>query len=172
MFTKKVCKECGRSGYTLRLNKDLLCPDCVDLQNKKMTLDEVADELVNWHNGKGSLKKINALHKAQESKDRREERNFNFVFGNYQKARDLERKGETDKALAIYLKLLKNNPPGTDYYTRPCIILEKKHEYAQAIQICDMAIKAIQQKRFNADEEEFLHRKNRLIKKSEKSSAP
>lgn len=65
---------------------------------------------------------------------------------------------------------MENIPPGTDYYTRPCIILEKKHEYAQAIEICDMAIKGIREDRFNADEEEFLHRKNRLLKKLEKDS--
>lgn len=170
MLVKKVCKQCGKNGYILRLNEKLLCPDCVDLENKEMTADEVVDELVNWYNDKGSLKKINALHKAHEAKNRRQEKNFHFVFGNYQKARDLERKGETDKALAIYLKLLKNNPPGTLYYTRPCIILEKKHEYAQAIEICDMAIKGIREDRFNADEEEFLHRKNRLLKKLEKDS--
>lgn len=37
----------------------------------------------------------------------------------------MERQGEIEKALVIYFKLLKNCPTGTDYYVRPCIILEK-----------------------------------------------
>ena len=76
MLVKKVCKQCGKNGYILRLNEKLLCPDCVDLENKEMTADEVVDELVNWYNDKGSLKKLNALHKAHEAKNRRQEKTF------------------------------------------------------------------------------------------------
>ncbi len=156
MLVKKVCKQCGENGYNLRLNEKLLCPDCADLESKEMSMSKITN--------------LVKFFKAQEARSKREEKNFNFIFKKYQKARDLEKKGEIDKALTIYLKLLENIPPGTDYYTRPCIILEKKHEYAQAIEICDMAIKGIREDRFNADEEEFLHRKNRLLKKLEKDS--
>ena len=99
---------------------------------------------------------------------KREKRNFNRVFGNYEKARSLEKSGEVEKALAIYLKLLDNCPTGTDYYVRPCIILEKQKNYKKAIEICDMAIACIRQGRFKADETEFLKRKERLVKKLEK----
>ena len=50
----------------------------------------------------------------------------------------------------------------TMYYIR------KKHEYLQAIEICDLAIKSIREERYQADESEFTHRKNRLLSKLEK----
>lgn len=169
MFEKNVCKGCGKSGYFLKLNKDLLCEKCVDLQNKEMTLAELDEELVKWYKGKGTLKRVNSYMKAQDAKSQREEKSFNKVFNKYQKARELEKSGKLDNALEIYLKILENCPPGTDYYIRPCIILERKHQYTQAIEICDLAIKNIRIGRFNADENEFLHRKNRLLKKIEKN---
>lgn len=167
MFEKKVCKSCGKNGFFLKLNEDLLCSECADLQNREMSMPEVADEIVKFVNGKGTTKKLDTYIKAQEKKENRERKNFNFVFGNYKKARNLEKQGKTDKALELYLKLLDNCPGGTDYYVRPCIILEKKHEYVHAIQICDLAIRNIQQGRFNANVEEFQHRKNRLLRKLE-----
>lgn len=169
MFEKNVCKGCGKSGYFLKLNKDLLCEECLDLQRKQMTSSEFDEELIKWYKGEGSLKKVNSYMKAQDAKSQREEKNFNKVFHKYQKARELEKSGKVDNALEIYIKILENCPPGTDYYIRPCIILEKKHLYAQAIQICDLAIKNIRIGRFNADENEFLHRKDRLLKKIEKA---
>lgn len=168
MFEKNVCMGCGKSGYFLKLNKELLCEECVDLKNKKMTNSEVTEELVNWFNGKGTLKKVNSYMKAQDAKSQREKKNFDKVFNSYQKARELEKSGKTDDALEIYLKILENCPSGTDYYIRPCIILEKKQQYAQAVELCDLAIKNIRIGRFNADENEFLHRKNRLLKKMQK----
>lgn len=169
MFEKKVCKGCGKSGIFLKLNSDLLCDECEDLKNREMSMSEVADELVNFVKGENITKKFSTYIKSQEAKEKRGERNFKFVFGNYDKARNLEKQGETEKALELYLKLLNNCPPGTDYYVRPCIILEKKHEYSHAIQICDLAIRNIQQGRFNANVEEFQHRKERLLRKLEKN---
>lgn len=170
MFTKKVCKGCGKSGLFLKLNKDNLCFECADLQKSEMSMAEIADELGAYVKGKGTPKKTISYMQKQEKKEQRESKNFNRVFGTYETARQLERQGETDRALSIYLKLLETCPPGTDYYIRPCIILEKKHEYAHAIQICDLAIKGINQGRFNADIADFEHRKNRLQRKLEKEN--
>ena len=168
MFEKKVCKGCGKSGVFLKLNDDLLCSECAELESKRMTTKEVVDELVAYANGAGTTKKIEDYLDAEEAKNKREKRNFNRVFGNYEKARSFEKSGEVEKALAIYLKLLDNCPTGTDYYVRPCIILEKQKDYKKAIEICDMAIACIRQGRFKADETEFLKRKERLVKKLEK----
>lgn len=168
MLKKNVCKGCGKNGLFLKLNKELLCAECVDLEAKRMSTSEVTDELIAYVKGTGTTKKIEAYMKAQESKNKRELHNFNIVFGNYEKARNLEKQGDMEKALAIYLKLLEKCPTGTDYYVRPCIILEKKKEFEKAIEICDFAIKNIRQGRFNADENEFLKRKERLVKKCNK----
>lgn len=173
MCKMNVCKGCGASGINLTLNEDLLCPQCADLQNKEMSSKEVADELIDWYNGKSDANRVQSYMKAMKDKTKREDRNFNYIFSNYEKARNLEKTGEVDKALKIYLKLLKRIPVGTDYYTRPCIILEKQHEYQKAIEICDIALQAINDGRFGGNvkgaEDEILHRKERLVKKMEKS---
>lgn len=166
--TKMVCKECYKSGYNLKLDKNLLCDECIDYYNKELNPNDFGNDLDNWIDGKGDLKRISICNKLREKKEKRTDKNFYRIFNPYQKARELERKGKIDDALKIYLKLLIECPPGTEYYTRPCIILEKKHEYLQAIEICDLAIKSIREGRFQADENEFIKRKNRLTKKADK----
>ena len=168
MLKKNVCKGCGKNGLFLKLNKELLCAECVDLETKRMSTSEVADELIAYAKGTGTTKKIEAYLHAAESKNRREQYNFNKIFSRYKQARNIEKEGKLDEALSIYLQLLENCPPGTDYYIRPCIILEKKKEFTKAIEICDFAIENIRQGRFNADENEFLKRKERLVKKRNK----
>lgn len=165
---KNVCKECYKSGYNLKLDKNLLCDECIDYYNKELNPNDFGNDLDNWIDGKGDLKRISICNKLREKKEKRTDKNFYRIFNPYQKARELERKGKIDDALKIYLKLLIECPPGTEYYTRPCIILEKKHEYLQAIEICDLAIKSIREGRFQADENEFIKRKNRLTKKADK----
>ncbi len=165
MHVRNVCKECLANGYSLKLNEDLLCSKCANLLSMRISnasFDELA-ELV-W----SESEEFDAYNKAYEAKSKREEKNFNFIFDNFSKARELEKDGCVQEALNIYLKIVEYCPPGTDYYTRPCIILEKQKEYAKAIEICDLAIKHIREGRFNADEEEFNHRKERLIKKMSK----
>ncbi len=166
--TKMVCKECYKSGYNLKLNENLLCDECIDYYNKELNSNELRSDIENWIDKKGNLKRINICNKLRKKKEKRTEKNFYKIFNAYQKARELERQGKPDDALKIYLKLLVECPPGTEYYARPCIILEKKHEYLQAIEICDLAIKSIREERYQADESEFTHRKNRLLSKLEK----
>ena len=169
MFKRNVCKGCGESRYFLKLNKELLCPKCVELEMKTMSMDKVVDELVKWCEGTGTTKNIEAYLHAAESKNKREQHNFNMIFSKYTEARNIEKQGKEEEALSIYLDLLESYPPGTDYYVRPCIILEKKREFTKAIEICDFAIENIRQGRFNADESEFEKRRERLVKKCNKN---
>ncbi len=163
MHIRNTCKECLASSYSLKLSEDLLCPDCVKYHQLSSN---------NGFDNGASLSKAcsqwEASSKAYDALRKREKKNFDFIYNNYCRARELEKNGQLDEALDIYLRIVEYYPPGTDYYTRPCIILEKKKEYALAIEICDLAIKGIQEKRYNADENEFIHRKNRLIKKMSK----
>lgn len=158
---KNVCKECWESGYSLKLNKDFLCKKCEVLSKKYGFSDKEFESGLITQN-------FIAAMKAYDDKEKRANRNFDKIYGKYQEARELEKYGNTDDALKIYLKNLENCPPGTNYYSRPAIILEKQHQYAQAVELCDLAIKNIRIGRFKANEEEFLHRKNRLLKKIEK----
>jgi hypothetical protein len=95
-----------------------------------------------------------------------EDENFSIYFNLYEKARNLEKLKKEDEALKIYLSILaKYAPQGTSYYERPAIILERQKHYKEAVKICTMAIKAINNKNFNADVNEFEHRLNRLNNK-------
>lgn len=100
------------------------------------------------------------------------DKNFDKYFKMYENARKLERSGNVYDALDIYFEILKKyNPIGTVYYERPAIILEKLKRFNEAKQICDRAIKAIENGNFRADSEEFEKRKERLLRKQNKSSS-
>ncbi|MGF7431056.1 hypothetical protein PQV03_09865 [Thermoanaerobacterium thermosaccharolyticum] len=100
-----------------------------------------------------------------------EEKDFKIYYKIYEEAYNLEKSGEIDKALEKYLYILDNFiPTGYLYYERPAIILEKKHDYQKAIEICN---KALSNKHFNKPtkeyvDEAFSKRLNRLIKKINK----
>lgn len=169
----KKCNQCGKAGLFLRLNKDGLCKSC-ERDNLKL-INLSSEELVNTlsnavktDNNK-ELKKIEKSLEAQNRISKRQRTNFDIVYNKYNKARELERSGNTDKALKIYLSLIEYRPPGTDYYTRPCIILEKQKKYKEAIEICDIAIEEINNNNFNANVSEFTKRLERLKKKFEKN---
>ena len=163
MRVRNVCKECLANGYSLELNEELLCSDCAYCH--RLDLDKI---VYSNHSLSTMSKQMKEFNRAYDAKREREQRNFDFVYGKYTYARELEKQGNAEEALLIYLNIIEYCPPGTDYYTRPCIILEKQKEYDKAIEICDLAIKHIREGRFNADEEEFNHRKERLIKKMSK----
>lgn len=173
METLKVCKECGKSGSDLHLNESLLCNECAEAQKMIMAHDEFRHEVIStWESG-GDLSKLEAYTKAYDKvlSDQRDRtlKSHEYVYNNLMKGKALEKQGKADEALALYFENLKYLPQGTDYYTRPCIVLEKKKEYDKAIEVCDLAIEVIEEGRFNADVEEFINRKNRLLAKKAKA---
>lgn len=88
----------------------------------------------------------------------------------YEEARILEKNGQIEKALPLYIEILNNYTPcGTSYYERPAIILERLNRFEEAIAICDKAINAINNNFFNGDKSAFEKRKERLYKKLNKS---
>lgn len=174
MYKLKKCKQCDKTGFFLKLNANGLCQDCQkdNSQIINLSLEQTADVLataVKTGNNK-TLKKFQQSIDAQERISKRKLKNFNVIFKAYQKARELEKKGQPKEALEIYLDLIVYRPPGTDYYIRPCIILEKQKEYRKAIDICEIAITEISSKSFNADPNEFHYRIERLEKKLNKQN--
>lgn len=169
----KKCNQCGQVGLFLRLNKDGLCKSCERDNSKLVDLSfyELATKISNdVKTGNNiELKKIEKSLEAQNRINKRQRTNFDIVYNRYNKARELERSGNIDNALKIYLSLIEYRPPGTDYYTRPCIILEKQKKYKEAIEICNIAIEEINNNNFNADVSEFAKRLERLEKKLEKN---
>ena len=135
-------------------------PELGTALNEWMKNSSSHPEIENWY--KNGAKPIER-HKTKE------ERDFDKYYKSYEKARDLEKFKKEDEALKIYLSILcKYNPQGTAYYERPAIILERQKRYSEAIKICNMAIRAINSKTFNATTDEFEHRLNRLNSKTEK----
>lgn len=84
----------------------------------------------------------------------------------YEQARVLEKNGQPEEALRLYMEIMHNYTPyGTAYYERPTIILERLGRFEEAIIICDRAIRAINNNLFHGDIEPFEKRKKRLEKK-------
>lgn len=93
-------------------------------------------------------------------------------YARYEQAREIERQGDLERALTIYLDIIKYcSPEGTVYYERPAIILEKLGKYKEAIRVCERAIKKINNVTFHADPQEFQKRIDRLNKKIRKGGA-
>ena len=161
----KKCACCGKTGLFLELNRDGACRQCAIDQKHVLneSLEKTVERLATLRTSE--MEKVRVSLNAQQRINERSRRNFEEIFRQYQKATQLEKGGQIDKALAIYLSLIPKRPEGTLYYSRPCIILEKKKEYEQAIEICDIAIEEIRAGHFNADAEEFVHRKDRLVRK-------
>ncbi|MDD3185530.1 MAG: tetratricopeptide repeat protein [Anaerostipes sp.] len=56
------------------------------------------------------------------------------------KGRDLEKKGETDKAIKLYLKNIQNRFQGSHPYTRLATIYRKQKQYDKEIEVLELAV--------------------------------
>lgn len=75
------------------------------------------------------------------------------------RAKKLEEMGNTDRALDLYLELHERYDPNTsDAYERPAILLERKKNYQQALEICEKAIQEIEADRMSGTKEKFQKR--------------
>ncbi len=67
--------------------------------------------------------------------------NLQKLYKKMEKAKRMERMGNDDEALRVYLDILENHNPNTsDLFERPAIILEKKRRFEEALEICDRAL--------------------------------
>lgn len=61
-----------------------------------------------------------------------------------ERAKRMERMGNDDEALRIYLDIHENHMPNTsDLFERPAIILERKRRYQEALDICQKALELL-----------------------------
>lgn len=94
------------------------------------------------------------------------------MFKLVEKAKTMERIGNENKALEIYLDLLENYTPNTsDAYERPAIILEKKKRFDEALKICEHAIELINDNKLGGTVSKFEKRIEKL-KERMKTEAP
>ena len=91
---------------------------------------------------------------------------MNEMFQLNEKAKAMDRLGNEDKALEIYLEILERfHPHLLANFERPAIILEKRKKYEEAIAICEKAIKLIEEEKISGDKERCLSRLQRLNSK-------
>lgn len=143
-------------------------------RNTTLSTEELVRKLKRWHKDPSSQPEIEAWYQAELRADIPPERQRLYqwelehdeYYPMYVRARLCEREDAPNEALEIYMDILNRYiPRRTAYYERPAIVLERAGEYDDAIRICDMAIRAIQARLFNADTEPFEKRKARLERK-------
>lgn len=85
------------------------------------------------------------------------------MFKLVEKAKTMERIGNENKALEIYLDVHKNYTPNTsDAYERPAVILERKKRYDEALKICEKAIELINDNKLGGTVTKFEKRIEKL----------
>jgi len=88
------------------------------------------------------------------------------MFKLVEKAKTMERIGNENKALEIYLDVHKKYTPNTsDAYERPAVILERKKRYDEALKICEKAIELINDNKLGGTVTKFEKRIEKLKSK-------
>jgi len=89
----------------------------------------------------------------------------------HEKAKRMERLGNDTEALSVYLQIHENFFANTsDLYERPAVILEKKHRFEEAIEMCQKAIGLIQEEKISGTVEQFEKRITRIKERMEKEA--
>lgn len=90
------------------------------------------------------------------------------MFKLVEKAKTMERIGNENKALEIYLQVHRDYTPNTsDAYERPAVILERKKRYKEALEICEKAIELINDNKLGGTVSKFEKRIEKLHHKME-----
>lgn len=80
-----------------------------------------------------------------------------------ERAKNYEKTGREQEALAIYLEIHDQFFPNTsDLYERPAILLEKRKRFEEAIHICEKAIKLINEGKITGIKDNFVRRIERI----------
>lgn len=79
------------------------------------------------------------------------------------KAKKMDRIGNEDAALGLYLEILSDYHPNLyANFERPAIILEKKHRYEEALEILEHALKLITEEKISGDKDKCQSRIDKL----------
>lgn len=94
----------------------------------------------------------------------------NEYYHIFERAQRLERAGNDDKALELYLEIHESYEPNlSQAYERPAIILEKKRRYDEAIELCEKAISMIENDRLTGSKDKFYSRIEKIRLKQNKN---
>lgn len=142
---------------------------------EQQTADDLIDRLLKWEKDPHSDPELERMFQNQEEMPKyvsKEDIEFDRYYPIFKRAEELYKSKKLDEALSLYLEIQDRfTPRGTLYYSRPIDILERKGDYEKAINLCEKAIEAIQNKEFNADVSEFVSLTKRLEEKLEQYSS-
>lgn len=145
--------------------------------------EELVTILKEWERNSKAHPEIEAWYKSSQAghvppwHETQADRDFKIYFPLYEEAREHEKAGNTIKAIEIYLHILDHyRPTGTLYYERPAILLERSHQYKEAIKVCEKALDNADLGIFQGSTEEtirsgFTKRLQRLNKKLAKQES-
>lgn len=92
---------------------------------------------------------------------------LSIMYNLTEKAKAMEKIGNDDKALELYLELINDHHPHVSHvFERASVILEKKRRYDEAIEICNRAIDLIKQEKISGNVATFQSRINRIDEKN------
>lgn len=84
----------------------------------------------------------------------------------HERAKRMERLGNDDEALRIYLEIQEDYFANTsDLYERPAVILERKHRFDEAIALCEKAIQLVEEDKITGTVEQFQKRIDKIKKR-------
>lgn len=165
-FFKRSKKENEKQEWQPRNINDYPPEELVQ-KLKRWQKDPASEpEIEEWYQKEGH--KLGQGKPFAERKPEKWEADFDKYYPMYEKARELEKNGNMEDALNVYLSILDNYAPvGINYYERPAILLEKQGRYEEALNVCDMALnnKTFTPPTHKAVQENFTKRKNRLLRK-------
>jgi len=94
---------------------------------------------------------------------------FNEFYMMQNQAKKFEQGGLDDKALELYLKIVDEYLPNSDYsFDRAATLLEKKFKYTEAIAICEKALEKIRSGDVPGDTDKFQQKIDRMKLKAKK----
>lgn len=149
------------------LNNDILNID----------LEDTGRILNNYIKGKpNSKQQYNELEnklKEYEAQEKLKQNTFNEYYSKFLKAKDLEKAGEIEKALSLYMDVINNyNPEGSSYYERPAIMLEKIRDYKRALSISMMGKQNLITRSINENNIDISYFDNRIARLESKIKNP
>lgn len=135
----------------------------------RMSMDKIGEKLAeDLSSNTGFGKELEAYNREREEENAENLEKHEKIIMLHEKAHDLERDGDLEGALELYIKNLESHPDGTVYFDRPCIVLEKLGRYEEAIELCNQALERIDKKKMNCNPGSYYKRRDRLWKKIEK----
>lgn len=149
------------------LNNDILN---IDLEDTGRILNNYIKDNPN---SKQQYNELENKLKEYEAQEKLKKNTFNEYYSKFLKAKDLEKAGEIEKALSLYMDVINNyNPEGSSYYERPAIILEKIRDYKRALSISMMGKQNLITRSINENNIDISYFDNRIARLESKIKNP